>query len=714
MSCDREPSAQKRACLTPAEREMLSQALLPATRAEPNQLTAAVFHLQSIFSPALRALDRYGYELPLTRNRVLRALVRGALQIDRAPADWTIKDWSEVRTSIAGLEGLALTVVAVQGYEVRSEDQYHPLFRLCSGVPLARRLFGRSILESEQARLRGAMARLGYSDKGVAYSLPCCVAELLIWHGSPTLDAATDDSVACFAENPPSTTVRKVLFGVSAGLVELGILKRRVGHGAARRITYAQPPGVPTEWLDWCRRWKSASTASPSTRASMHTALIVAGRWLALHQPGIVSPTHWTIETAHDWVRHVTERHAGDGVPPGRYVHHAGQPLAATGKAKLIAATRILFRDLLDWEWIERRFNPYRAFRLPKQIQRALGPKPRPIDDSFWFKLRTAALTLAADDLPNGGKGRKHLISPTMMRAVAVAWAFSGCRSDEITRLNLDCIYIEDIPEQIDAATGEVMPAFQQAMLRVPTNKTQGEFVKPVEAPLAEAIRHWQRERPHQPKLPDRITLQPTEYLFSIRGHMLGRGFINKAIIPLLLKKAGLPAHDGRGVITSHRARSTLATKLYSPSSGMAAIEVMKWLGHKDTSTGRYYVELTPVRLMTAFHKSLKLAENLRLVGVLADTGAGPGEPVLRYDLGHGWCTNPAYAMCAHRMACARCSFYEPAEAMRKRLEQQENRYVRVLQELRLADDERAAVTGDAEAVRQLIVRLRDVPTPDV
>jgi len=300
-----------------------------------------------------------------------------------------------------------------------------------------------------------------------------------------------------------------------------------------------------------------------------------------------------------------------------------------------------------------------------------------------------------------------------MVRAVANAWVFSGCRSDEISRLELNCIYVEDVPEQTDPETGKLLPAFRQPMLRVPANKTKGEFVKPVEAPLAEAIDQWRHERPSQPKHLDRITLQPTDYLFCNRGRKLARGFINRTLIPLLLTKAGLPESDSRGAITSHRARATLATSLYSPQSGMAAIEVMQWLGHTDLATGRYYLDLTPVKLMTAFNRSVKLSENLRFVGVLADTSPGHGEPVLRYDLGHGWCTNPSYAMCAHRMACARCSFYEPAEMMIGRLERQAGRFQHMLQELRLADDERAAIEGDAEAARLLLLRLAKQSTPD-
>jgi hypothetical protein len=75
-----------------------------------------------------------------------------------------------------------------------------------------------------------------------------------------------------------------------------------------------------------------------------------------------------------------------------------------------------------------------------------------------------------------------------MTRAMAVVWAFSGCRCNEIARLELNCTYVESVPEQRDPVTAEVLPAFKQTMLRVPVGKTCGEFVKPVEAPLAEAV----------------------------------------------------------------------------------------------------------------------------------------------------------------------------------------------------------------------------------
>ena len=705
-------------------KEALRRAVRPGRRGlHPTPLTPELPGLQALLQPALRALDAHGYSLRMTRVQVLRAICQGTLLSGRLPGQWSIEEWQRIRRLYGGDNGLALTLVAVRGYGAVSTEPLHPLFRACNRTPLAFRLFGQDAVRGAHARLRDAMVSLGYRDAGTSYIIPRCVAELLVWHDAPSLEALTDQSVARFAADEPTKSTLSVLHGVSRGLVRLGILKKPVAYrrGSQERAQSAAAgpgrerpdvPPCPAEWLAWADRWCGQSDLSPETQRTVRGVLVVAGRWLARERPGVTSPSQWTLETAHAWVRYVCERTAGDGVPPGRLIPNFGQPIAPTSKARLIFGVRSFFRDVLDWEWIERSFNPFRAFKLPKQIRRAVGPNPRPLDDAVWLKLRAAALTLGPQDLRSGAKGRASLLPLPMVQAVAAAWTFSGCRSNEICRLGLDCTYFEDVPEQTDPVTGEVLPAFRQAMLRVPANKTSGEFVKPIEAPLAEAIDRWRQVRQPQPRSVDRVTQRPTDYLFCNRGRMLGRSFLNRILIPMLLDKVGLDARDSRGAITSHRAWATLATKLYSPKSGMAAVEVMKWLGHTDLSTGRYYVELTPVRLMTAFHRSVALSENLRLIGVLADTNPGPGEPVLRYDLGHGWCTNPAYAMCAHRMACARCSFYEPATAMRERLERQSGRYLQLLQELRLAADEQAAVSGDREAVQRLLQRLQDEPTP--
>lgn len=110
---------------------------------------------------------------------------------------------------------------------------------------------------------------------------------------------------------------------------------------------------------------------------------------------------------------------------------------------------------------------------------------------------------------------------------------------------------------------------------------------------------------------------------------------------------------------------------------------------------------------------------NLRTIGVILDREAilngapGRGEPWKYYHLGHGYCANEFFSQCVHRMACARCSFYVPKQSQVASLLEARTANDRLLQEIPLTDDERAAVDGDAEAVDRLIADLQGVPAPD-
>jgi len=42
------------------------------------------------------------------------------------------------------------------------------------------------------------MASLGYRDTGASYAVPGCVADLLVWHGAPTLNVVTDEALVGF------------------------------------------------------------------------------------------------------------------------------------------------------------------------------------------------------------------------------------------------------------------------------------------------------------------------------------------------------------------------------------------------------------------------------------------------------------------------------------------------------------------------------------
>lgn len=117
----------------------------------------------------------------------------------------------------------------------------------------------------------------------------------------------------------------------------------------------------------------------------------------------------------------------------------------------------------------------------------------------------------------------------------------------------------------------------------------------PIPSYTADAIEAWERLRPRlqQPQL-DRKEHKPTDYLFMTRNRLMGQTFLNEAVIPLLCQVAGLvdengvPLRDAVGKITSHRARSTLATWLRS--NGLSLTYLAKLLGHTDLKTLPWYL----------------------------------------------------------------------------------------------------------------------------
>lgn len=63
-------------------------------------------------------------------------------------------------------------------------------------------------------------------------------------------------------------------------------------------------------------------------------------------------------------------------------------------------------------------------------------------------------------------------------------------------------------------------------------------------------------------------------------------------------------------------------------------------------------------------------------------------------------------------MACARCDFYVQKDSTRGLWLEAREGLLRMLQEIPLSDEERAAVEGDVQALDQLLQKLALVPTP--
>jgi hypothetical protein len=88
-----------------------------------------------------------------------------------------------------------------------------------------------------------------------------------------------------------------------------------------------------------------------------------------------------------------------------------------------------------------------------------------------------------------------------------------------------------------------------------------------------------------------------------------------------------------------------------------------------------------------------------------------PSQP-WRYDLGHGYCRYEFFAQCPHRLACARCDYYEPKDSEQVLILEGEGNLVRLRQDLLLTDEDRDAVDGDLITLARLRARHWDTATP--
>jgi integrase len=364
----------------------------------------------------------------------------------------------------------------------------------------------------------------------------------------------------------------------------------------------------------------------------------------------------------------------------------------------------------------EIRFDVRRAFRLPEPIRRLSGPDPRNIDQIFWAKLLQPGQSLTDEDVLSTG----HNYPAAMVRAVAIVWLFCGIRRDEIRRLRVGCVQRQTSDMGVPASN-DVLTKDSVVFLNVPPNKTTPAFNKPVDTVVAELVEAWEQLRPTQPPMLDAKAAEMVQYLFAHRGRLLGMAFLNATLIPLLCRKAGVPEADARGKLTSHRARSTIASMLGNAKEPMTLLELQQWLGHRWPSSTQHYFQILPTKLGRAYADADYFRRNVRTVDVLIDEqtilsgAAANGEPWKYFDLGHGLCANPFYEQCPHRLACARCPFYRPkpstleanAEAI-THLRQM----TKMQQTLTLTDDELVALSEGADLLQALVDKLRDVPTP--
>ena len=585
-----------------------------------------------------------------------------------------------------------------------------------SRLTLAWRVFGRDRVNSEIGRIRSVLAgwgyRLGRDDNQL---LPMVACQVFLLNRSPHLEALSTGLFEQIRRDRLLPAAQgNTLHAMQRAVAGLGFCdppRSAMGRHSARAAGGAQ------EWAAWADRWHATSTLTPRVRGHVRSTLLKVGRWLEAEHPEAADPARWTRQTCAAWIAALDRMQVGDYVQ--RTVglkDRAGKPLEAATKATQLSAVRTFFRDCQEWEWIPRRFDPQRALATPRSIAALLGPDPRVIADEIWAKLMWAGLNLQEDDLPTPRAGTFYPFE--LVRAVTLAWLFSGQRSDEIARLRVGCIRWQHDGTAITGDSDQVLARDAVCLLDVPAHKTGTAFTKPVDPVLGQALDAWQAVRPAQPKFTDRRTGELVDLLFAFRARKVSTSYINNTVIPVLCRKAGVPAADVRGNITSHRARSTIASQLYNAKEPMTLFELQAWLGHRSPQSTQFYAKISPTTLTRAYDDAGYFSRNVRTIEVLVDRDAvtsgatAGGEPWQHYDLGHGYCTYTFFEQCPHRMACVKCDFYVPKDSAKAHLIEAKGNLQKMLVSIPLTDDERAAVDDGQAALDRLLGRLADVPAP--
>jgi integrase len=717
------PDYAREARLTPDEVEALAQFPSENAQTRPQRLKKYEQPLERLLQPLTDVLDILGAKPSQIRNNVLEAFLREIACRQRSYWAWTHVDWDDWlhRLETGNIPNYAREVryyIVSAAYLLGSYDRFWQV-KYFKVRFLSERLFGTQAVMDIFACVTENLIRIGYGSRFNAKNIRTTLSLLILLHRSADVHTFHSEKLeTLYRETDLPAYMHPTVERISHALFGMGLLSHPIpSESLTPRITTALT-GVPPAWADWCQRWRETSPCATGTRYRRYYTLLQVGRWLAETHPEITSPEQWTREIAAEFIAAVDRMHKGQYALNERHYDPA-TPLSANAKKNIIATVSVFFQDCHEWEWIKRRFDPRRSFRIASHIIAASKTLPRVMSDDVWAKLMWAGLNLTESDIEPYNLTRDsltpvHIYPVEMLQALVTIWLFAGLRSDEIRRLRVGCIRWQ----QPVGASSEQEEAQAVCLLEVPAHKTGPAFTKPVDGLVGKAIQGWEQLRPELPPMVDHKTGERVHYLFVYRAKRMGKDYINKVLIPILCKKAGIPLEEARGRITSHRARSTIATQLFNAKDPMSLFELQSWLGHRSPQATQRYIQLTPAHLTRAYTNADYFKRNLRRIEVLIDQeailsgAAAAGEAWKFYDLGHGYCTYDFFDQCPHRMACAKCDFYRPKGTSQAQLLEAKSNLQRMMQEIPLTDDECAAVEDGLQAVERLMQKLADIPTP--
>ena len=670
------------------------------------------YRLPRLFRPLSDVLSPDDLDLQC-RLRTIRFVLEEVGRRRRAYWGWGDVDWLDLlRSPAATSNKVTKPHLLAIAYVLGDFRRMHDL--RCFSLPLtARAVFGAALFDSECQRLLEVLRRVGYGEACMPSFMPATFAAVALENGSPLLETL-NEAVLERVAGRYRATIRTRVTRVSHGLTLLGILSKPLNRRPPASWRGRSTEGVHPEWARWCQRWRDTSTFRSQARGTHYSYMLRTGLWLAKKHPEVTSPAHWSVETCADFLAAVDRLTVGEwslaSTNQERFPNR-GKPLDADTKSGMFQAIRRFLTDCQLWEWTTLRCNPRYHLATPTSVKRHLGVNPRTIDDVTWLKLVWASLNLESSDLP-----RARFRYPfEAMQAIAVIWTHAGLRGNEIVRLRLGCARAQD-DAIVDDAGASIAPG-TLCYLDVPAGKTFTSFSKPVAAAVKLYVDAWAAVRPEQATAVDEVTGERASFLFQYRGQPMSNDVLNRIVIPILCTKAGVPRHDSRGPITSHRGRASAVTALANAPQGMTLLELMTWCGHRNPQSTMYYVRVKPTRLAGAFARADRMAHMIEVVvdqeAIAGGSAARDAAPWKYYDLGDSYCSNAFWSTCPHRMACAGCFFNVPKPSARGQALEAQRSAARLLEEVWLSPDERAAVEGDVTALQGMLAKLQDVPALD-
>jgi hypothetical protein len=614
-------------------------------------------------------------------------------------------------------------------------EQFAPIWTATAFYPMARVVFGADVLDGQIARLDSVLADNGYSSGRVSIKKRHqAIAFVLLLNRSPWLDDLAWPALEYAASMGSPHAASIILHRIAKALVLLGIIAPADNDATRDLFPLGPSDGVPDEWYAWYRAWRATGSRGLAPRIARHYGgyILYAGRWLARRHAYVVSPEQWTEELAFAMRTAVLEETNDVFVSAsGRWNlqrrGQLGQRFGHAAISQFLASLRRFFRDLqtkahavgdAPARRIPRRFDPREALATPEYVEKALaGSEPRDIALAVWQRLAIQAARLTREDL-----GPLSYWPFSAVQALAFLWVSTARRPNELLRLRADCVRTQWEADMSDEAGDRLPPGAdvvgeergaKVSYLHIPSSKYGGPGWIWIPKYTADAIARWQAERGQmRSALYDQKDREFAQLLFVHRGKGMGVTFLNRRLIPLLCRKAGVDPHDAEGAYTAHRGRSARISMLHA--CGLELEDLAAYAIHKNTQTIKKYARRNPIHL----HRRVAQADTLSTVieGLYDPNAAAQGRPSVRWFLGYDadgtpqFCGLPAHHTCPHRMDCSRCGLFIGGE--RARLVHDDPNLLRVTAEMPMTEVQRLLNEGQREAAARALAAAKEVPPP--